>query len=188
MNVSRICCIALLTASLPWLAACGNENGGSVSAKVQEAMATENIEISDNDQPSAEITPQGDFLIEGREVETTSEQRALLLEYRGHIVYMVETGTALGVKGAGLATDALGDAFASVFTGDTEKVKAKVEAKAEKIAQLAKTELCGHLPAMLETEQKLAASLPEFRPYADLSQDNINDCRAGDDTGVTAVR
>lgn len=188
-----------LLACTPWLSACGQDepaqpaNGvfaevsseirkemDGVSREVREAMATENIDIADNDETPAEITPQGDLLIDGRKVDLTAEQRALVLEYRGHIAYMAETGAAIGVQGASIATDAIGLAFASVFSGTTDKVEAKIEAKAEKIAQQAVTELCGRMPAMMQTQQQLATSLPEFAPYADITQADIDDCRDGD--------
>ena len=36
--------------------------------------------------------------------------------------------------------------------------------------------LCGRLPDMMASQQKLAAALPEFRPYATMTQDDIDDC------------
>ncbi|MGY0619662.1 DUF2884 family protein [Lysobacter sp. A378] len=193
----------VLLACTPWLSACGKDEPAQeptqsttgvfaevsseiqkemqgVSREVREAMATENIDIADNGETPAEITPQGDLLIDGRPVDITAEQRALLLEYRGQIAYMAETGAAIGMQGASLATDAIGQVFASVLSGNTDKVSAKIEAKAEKIAQQAVTELCGRMPALMQTEQQLAASLPEFAPYADITQADIDDCRDGD--------
>ncbi|MGQ4659221.1 DUF2884 family protein [Lysobacter sp. F6437] len=188
----------LLLACTPWLGACGQDEPAQpatgvfaevsseirkemdgVSREVREAMATENIDIADDGEAPAEITPQGDLLIDGRNVELTAGQRALVLEYRGQIAYMAETGAAIGMQGASLATDAIGQAFASVLSGDTEKMEAEIEAKAEKIAQQAVVELCGRMPAMMQTQQQLAASLPEFAPYADITQADIDDCHDG---------
>ena len=36
--------------------------------------------------------------------------------------------------------------------------------------------LCALLPAMRDSQDRLAASLPEFRPYANLDQSDIDDC------------
>ena len=36
--------------------------------------------------------------------------------------------------------------------------------------------LCKQLPSMLTTQQQLAASLPEFKPYATMTQHDIDDC------------
>jgi hypothetical protein len=37
--------------------------------------------------------------------------------------------------------------------------------------------ICDRLPAVMESEQRLAASIPEFRPYADLDPARIEQCR-----------
>lgn len=186
----------LLLACLP-LAACGQDepsgtgNGvlaevstelreemKTVSEEVRQELAVENVDISDSgQQPEAEITPAGDLLIDGQAVEVTPEQRELLLAYRGHVVEIAATGAAIGVQGASLATSAMGKALAGVFSGDTEKMEREIEAEAQKIADRA-LEICDLMPAMLETEQQLAASLPEFRPYADMDQSDIDDCHA----------
>lgn len=202
MNIKLFPILALL-ACTPWLSACGKDEPAreptqsttgvfaevsaeiqkemqGVSREVRETMATENLDIADDSETPAEITPQGDLLIDGRTVDITAKQRALLLEYRGQIAYMAETGAAIGMQGASLATDAMGQAIASVFSGNTEKMEADIEAKAEKIAQQVLTEVCGRMPALMETEQQLAASLPEFAPYADITQADIDDCRDGD--------
>lgn len=186
----------LLLACLPGLGACGQEEPArdagvfaevstelqkemrQASEEVRDALATENIDISDHDDgTTAEVTPQGDLLIDGSKVEIDAAQRALLLEYRSHIAYMAGTGAAIGMQGASLATDAVGKAFASIFSGDTEQMEREIEAEAEKLAQQA-LKLCERLPAMLRTQQQLAAALPEFRPYADMTQDDIDDCHA----------
>ena len=46
---------------------------------------------------------------------------------------------------------------------------AKIEAAAES--------LCSLLPPMLATQQALGASLPQFRPYATMTESDIADCR-----------
>ncbi|KGM57277.1 hypothetical protein N799_10630 [Lysobacter arseniciresistens ZS79] len=131
-----------------------------------------------NPLPKAEISPDGDLLIGGEAVAVTPEQRALLLDYRGHVVELVETGMALGVKGADLGMQAAGEALKSVITGGTADFEQRIEAEAAKIEAEA-MKLCDGLPAMLETQQQLAASLPEFRPYATMEAKDIDECRDG---------
>lgn len=189
----------LLLASVPCLSACGREDAATgteagvfaevsselrkemkqVSTEVRQELATENIDISDSDDGSdAEITPKGDLLVNGQQVEITAEQRALLLQYREHIANIAVTGASIGMQGASLATSAMSKAFSGVLGGDTEQMEKEIEAEAKKIAQQAQ-KICELMPAMLETEQQLAASLPEFRPYADMTQADIDDCNAG---------
>jgi hypothetical protein len=136
--------------------------------------------MSDDDSkdngPKGEITPQGDLLIDGKAVSINAKQRAMLLEYRAHVITLAETGMDIGVQGADLATKAMGEAFKGIFSGKSEKdIEKTVEAEADKIKQSA-AKLCGSLPAMLASQQKLAASVPEFKPYATMTQEDIDDC------------
>ena len=61
----------------------------------------------------------------------------------------------------------------------------RVEAEAEKIKQEARV-ICTQLPAMLETQQALAASLPAFKPYATMTQADIDECLDDLDENDTA--
>ena len=47
--------------------------------------------------------------------------------------------------------------------------------------------LCDQLQPMLKTQQDLATSLPAFKPYANLKQSDIDDCRKHDKGDGVAV-
>ncbi|MER3546070.1 MAG: hypothetical protein C4338_00150 [Rhodanobacteraceae bacterium] len=51
----------------------------------------------------------------------------------------------------------------------------ELEAQAAGIKQSA-AKLCAKLPSLRDTQQKLAASLPAFAPYATMTQADIDDC------------
>ena len=138
-------------------------------------LATANIQVSKNQQPKAEITPQGDLLIGGKLVTATAEQRKLLLEYRGHIMGVAEAGIDIGLQGADLAGKAVGEALKGVLTGNTDQIEQKIEAEAQGIEKAA-VELCKLLPAMKVTHDKLAAAMPEFKPYATMDQSDVDNC------------
>lgn len=126
--------------------------------------------------PKAEITPKGDLLIEGKAVTINAEQRALLMEYRAHVIGIAESGMEIGVQGADLAAKAMGEAFKGIFSGKSEQdIEKSVEAEAAKI-KMSAAKLCGRLPGMMASQQKLAATLPEFKPYATMTQDDVDDC------------
>lgn len=127
------------------------------------------------DLPKAEITPQGDLLIEGTAVAIDEGQRALLLDYRGQVIAIADAGIAIGGKGVDLAGSALQHAVGAIFTGNTDELEKQVEAQADKLKAEAMV-LCRQLPPMLATQQQLAASLPEFKPYATMTQEDIDDC------------
>lgn len=139
--------------------------------------------IGEGNQPKAEITPQGDFLIEGKAVNVNDEQRALLLDYRQKVHAVAEMGMTMGVKGADLAGTAIKEAIGGIFNGDGQQVEQRIEAEARKLELDAK-QLCMTLSPMLATQTKLAASLPEFQPYATLTQADIDDCGKHDGASV----
>jgi len=126
-------------------------------------------------QPRAEISPKGDFLVDGKAVAVTPEQRKRLLQYRSEVLAVADAGLAIGSKGADLAGKAIGEAIGSIFGGDTKAMEQRVEAEAEKLKQEAKV-ICTRLPAMLSAQQALAASLPAFAPYATMTQADVDDC------------
>ena len=170
--------------------------------KAREKLATENISIRNgvrfngkggvnidtddrnDNRPEAEITPKGDLLIDGKAVAINNEQRALLLEHRAQIIGIAESGMDIGVQGADLAAKAMGEAFKGIFSGKSEQeIEKSVEAEAAGIKQSA-AKLCARLPGLLASQQKLAATLPEFKPYATMTQEDIDDCMKDSDHTV----
>lgn len=203
MNTLRITAIAMLTC-LPLLA-CGKKDpppttdagaepttmiGKAVKEATDEArkdLATENIDLSATGHPDAEITPAGDLLIAGKAVAVNAEQRALLLEYRRHVMLIAEAGIGIGLEGADLAGKAVTEALKGIFTGKPDQVEQKIEAEAEGIKQSVQI-LCDRLPALKATQDKLAASLPEFKPYAEMDQHDIDECMSENGNGDGEVR
>ena len=174
---------------------------GAAMNKARAEMETKNIGIgdgmhinvngheinsADGKLPRAEITPQGDLLIEGKAVTVTPAQRALLLKYRGEIIGVASAGMEIGKQGVDIAGKAIGTAVSSIFNGKSDQVERELEAQGERI-EAAAMKLCDQLPPMLQTQQELAASLPAFKPYANLEQSDIDDCREHDKGDGVAV-
>ncbi|MGY0504345.1 hypothetical protein [Luteimonas sp. e5] len=164
--------------------------GRKVQAAMEEArgkMLSENLELGKgfdipgarspgpSTLPKGEITPQGDFLIDGETVAVTPAQRRLLLEYRGHVIDIASHGMALGARGADLGMQAIGDVLKGLVTGNAEEIGKQYEAEAEKIKIEAKA-VCKRLQPLLATQQALADTLQEFKPYASLTQADIDEC------------
>lgn len=145
--------------------------------------------------PKAELTPQGDLLVDGKKVAVDASQQALLKRYRGQVEQVALAGMEIGVQGADLAGKAVTEAIGGIFNGNSDGIEQRVEAQADGIKAAARA-LCGHLPALYETQQALAASVPEFKPYATMEQSDIDDCmkdtdapaQAGRDAARTEVR
>lgn len=181
--------------------------GRQVEKAISEArqeLRTKNISISDGFDinvngrqvhtadaglPKAEITPQGDLLIEGKAVAVSAGQRQQLLDYRGRIIGIAEAGMAIGVQGADIAGEAI-SGVAGVIFGGKEGERAfeqRMQAQGKKIEAEA-IKLCTQLPALLASQQALATSLPAFKPYARLTQEDIDDCgKDKDGNGVSVT-
>ena len=157
-------------------------------------LRTENITISGNDGivvlsdtdsddnhtsrlPKAQITPQGDLLISDKPVAITPAQREMLLDYRQQLIEIGAQGIAIGKQGAALGMNAASEAIAGAFSGKPEQeIRQRVEAKASGIREAA-AKLCDRMPTLMEAQQKLAAALPAFKPYAELTPAKIDQCR-----------
>lgn len=186
MNTIRLLAPAVALAAVLALSACDDtqdtppsaigEAASKVQIKASEKLATENIKVSRAGEPKAEITPQGDLLIDGKTVDITPDQRKLLLDYRSHVVGIAQAGMTMGVQGAELAGKAVTEALKGVFSGDTDQIENKVKAEAGKVEASAKA-LCDLLPGLFESQQKLAQGLPAFAPYAHMTQKDVEECR-----------
>ncbi len=187
MNLRTPLLTALLC--LP-LMACGERPQADAPAaettlgqKVREAtnqarkeLAEKNISISSGNGATVEISPTGDLLINGTSVALTEAQRALTLQYRAQVVSVAEAGIEIGVQGANLGARAAGEAIKGLLSGNTDQIEARVNAEAEQLKASA-AKICDQLPAMLASQQQLAAAIPEFKPYATMDQSDIDECR-----------
>lgn len=202
MKRHKLSVLALLAGCLP-LGACGNppaeataareaERAGAllgvemaeVEREVREELATGNIDFGGGhhlgggdttNDADAEITPEGGLLIAGKPVEVDAAERAMLLAYRKQVTDVALAGARIGLQGADLATTAMGEAFRGILSGDTEGMEARIEAEAAKIeAQV--VVLCDQLAPLLETQQALAAAIPELEPYATMDQQDVDQC------------
>ena len=162
--------------------------------RAEAKLRNENITISDNDGivvlsgsssddnrtsrlPRAQITPQGDLLIGDKPVALTPAQRTMVLDYRHQLIEIGAQGIAIGKQGAALGMSAAREAIAGAFSGKPEQeIRQRVEAKASGIREAA-AKLCDRMPALMASQQKLAAALPAFKPYATLTTAKIDQCR-----------
>jgi hypothetical protein len=174
------------------LAACGEKpatnapaTDSTIGAKVREAtdkarkeMAEGNISIG-SDGAKVEVTPTGDLLINSTSIPLNDSQRAITLRYRTQVIGIAEAGIDIGVQGANLGAQAAGEAIKGIFSGNSEQIEARINAEADKIKASA-AKICDQLPALMATQQQLAAAVPEFKPYAKMDQSDIDDCRNGD--------
>lgn len=160
--------------------------------KAKQELLTQNIDVSDvhvngkgrhgdnSKLPKAVITPQGNLVIAGKPVEATPAQHAMLVDYRQQIISIAAAGMDIGASGADLGMSAAKQAIFGALTGKSDKeIEASIKPQTDKI-QAAAMKLCKRLPDMLASQQKLAAAMPAFKPYATMTQKDVDDC--GKDT------
>ncbi|MDO1527334.1 hypothetical protein QMK61_00670 [Fulvimonas sp. R45] len=155
--------------------------------KAKQELVTRDIDINsvhvghghrrdEDSRPKAVITPQGDLVIAGRKVEATPEQHAMLQDYRQQIIGIAEAGMDIGANGADLGVSAAKEAIWGAFTGKSDKeIEAAIKPQTDQI-QAAAAQLCQRMPGLLASQQKLAAAMPEFKPYATMTQKDVDDC------------
>ncbi|MFT3762360.1 MAG: hypothetical protein QM761_07055 [Pseudoxanthomonas sp.] len=160
-------------------------------ARARAELETENLDVGNNlrfgksgkraDEdkalPKAEITPRGDFLIDGKPVAIDAGQRKQLLVYRGQVIDIARAGIDIGERSAQAALDAVDRGlFSLVFSALSGGLERRVEKTVKEAVEPGVRQICRSLPAVLESQQRLAASLPSFRPYATLQADDVKDC------------
>ena len=133
---------------------------------------------ADNDSlPAAQITPKGDFLVDGKAVAINAQQRQQLLDYRGQVIALAKVGIDGGERAAMAALDATDvSLFRLIVGGLSGSLERRVEASVKQHVEPLVRQICRRLPQVLESQQQLAANLPQFQPYANLERDDIDDC------------
>lgn len=127
--------------------------------------------------PTAEITPQGDLLIGGEPVVIDGRQRRDLLLYRRQVIDIAKAGIDIGERSAQVALDAVDRGVLSLLVGAmTGSLERRVEKTVLETVEPGVRQICRSLPALRDSQQRLSASLPAFRPYATLKMDDVEDC------------
>ena len=132
---------------------------------------------ADRALPRAEITPQGDFLIEGRPVAIDRRQRQELLLYRGEVIAIAKAGIDIGERSAQAALDAVDRGlFSLMFGAMTGSLERRIEKTVRETVEPGVRQICLSLPALRDRQQRLSVTLPAFRPYATLEAEDVQDC------------
>ena len=161
-------------------------------AKARAELETENLDVgnslrfggddrstktSDTPLPKAEITPQGDFLVENQAVAIDAAQRRQLLAYRGMVLDVARAGIDIGEVTALAAVDSVDRGVFSLMVGAmTGSLERRIERSVRSTVGPGVAQICDRMPALREAQQQLAADLPEFRPYARLQAGDEASC------------
>lgn len=193
MNTTLIFRACAMAAGLALLSGCGVKqqvNRELDQARHEVMSKSITLHANDKDVPVAQITPHSDLLIGQRRVRLTAYQHTLVRRYRQQTVHIALEGIEVGRQGADIGLHAAWPAaMMALFGASDDSIERHVRKKLVPI-HLAAAKLCDALPALMSTEQQLAASLNAFRPYATLTPEKIDHCRtdALDSIDVTRVR
>src|SRR5690606_16796613 len=136
-----------------------------------------NRERPDAEAPPAEITPQGDLLVDGEAVEIDAGQREHLLAYREQVIAIALSGIDIGERSAEAALDMVDRSWVSLmFSALTGGLERRVERMVKKQVQPAVMAICARLPDVMVAQQRLASAVPAFQPYANLEQADVDNC------------
>jgi hypothetical protein len=115
-------------------------------------------------------------VIAGKPIDATPEQHVMLVDYRQQVLGIAEAGMDIGAQGADIGVTAAKQAIWGALSGkDDKEIEASIKPQTDKI-EAAAMALCKRLPDLLASQQKLAAAMPAFRPYATMTQKDIDDC------------
>lgn len=132
--------------------------------QAREKLQNENLTLGGGNRlPTAEVTPQGELLVNGVVVPLSEEQRSAMLAYREQLMALADAGLNLGAGGAQLAGQAVSQ-VAGLLDGNVEEARTKLEAEAQRMAG-AGLKLCEQVQGLEAAQQQLAALIPEFAPY-----------------------
>lgn len=158
-------------------------------AKARRELETENLRLdngmqfgrdrnNDKDLPKAEITARGDLLIEDKAQPVNPAQRRQLLAYRGQVIKLGQAGIDLGERSAYAALGTIANrSFTGLLWGGlTGSLERRLERTLAREIEPAVRDVCRQLPAVMASQQQLAASVPQFRPYATLEKDDVKAC------------
>lgn len=160
-------------------------------AAARRELETGNLQLNDNLRfgksdkrrarqdtlPKAEITPKGDFLIDGKAVAIDARQRQDLLRYRAQVIEIAKAGLDIGELSAQAALEAVDRGLFSLMVGAmTGSLERRVEKTVKQTIEPGVRQICRSLPALHDSQQRLSTSLPSFRPYATLEADAAEDC------------
>lgn len=162
-------------------------------ARARAELETENLDVANSLQvngdgrrkaktepklPKAEITPQGDFLIDGEAVAIDSNQRRQLLGYRRMVIEVAKAGIDIGEVSALAAVDSVDRGVFSLMVGAmTGSLERGIERTVRNTVGPGVLLICDRMPELRDAQQQLASDLPAFRPYARLEAQDADDCR-----------
>ncbi len=160
MTPIRFARIASLCCGLILLAGCaGFRTADKELDAASRKLATENTTLTSHVKhaPDAVITPHGDFLINGKSVAITPQQRGEVLAYRAQYIEIEQQGIAIGHAGVEAGRRAMVPmVFAALFGASDEVIEARMDKRLAGVRKVSE-QLCSRLPQLMASQEQQTA-------------------------------
>ncbi len=133
------------------------------------------IPLDDDDDKEAAVSSDGSLHIGEKSIDISSAGREALVRYHQNALKVENEGVGLGLAGVDIALGAVGNALHGVFGGDTDKSDKDLEHRGDAMNVRVKR-LCGYLGDMRKAQQEAVEAIPEFKPYAVVTEKDVLDC------------
>jgi hypothetical protein len=123
------------------------------------------------------VSAAGELSIDGKNLTLDQKQKELVIKYFSGASALRQDGIATGMAGADTAMTAISSVASNLASGNPDKIGQEVNAKAAKVEAQAQ-KVCSDLRELASTQNALAASLPDFKPYALIDVQTVDECHA----------
>ena len=128
----------------------------------------------------AEIGADGSLEVDGAPVKLNPAGQAALGRYNAAANGFIHQAVKLGMGAADFALDSIGNMLVGLLNGQADQAGKEVERGGKRIEQEA-LDLCQGLKDWHSAQEAAAQAVPEFRPYAVISdRDAEKDCNVND--------
>jgi hypothetical protein len=166
-----------LSAMLVSAAGCAVETDSTVAGVRLRRIDDQHLAAQRLNGPEAIFSATGEISVAGKNLTLAPAQKDLAIRYFTNANAVRDDGFATGMAGARTAMTAISSVFSGLANGEPDKIGPAVDAKAAKI-QVQVDKLCRDLRELAATQDALAASLPEFKPYALIGTKDKDDCHS----------
>jgi hypothetical protein len=167
----KMTCLALLIVTTVGCSAASDEQSFTHLTPVD----AQHFAVHQHVGPDAVVSVTGELAIGGKALALSANQKNLVARYFAYASAVRDDGLATGLAGASTALTALSSVASGLANGEPDKIGPAVDAKAAKIEEHVE-KLCRDLRELATTQDALAASLPDFKPYALIVEKEVDDC------------
>jgi hypothetical protein len=164
---------SMLLALCAATAACGHANTEFQHLSV---LDDSHLAVHAPGRADAIVSASGALSIAGTPVTVDAAQAQIAARYFASAIALRNDAVKTGAAGASTAATAITSVAVGLASGNPDSIDAKVNASAAKV-EAAANRVCADVLALTQAQDDLAASLPQFKPYATIAAHEANDCK-----------